>query len=78
MSDSGTPSLGPASGFDSLDCLNLVLEGPGDNTIRPSPPHLLPFLMAEREKIARWQALRKQAPPPEEQKGTDGSKTQDT
>jgi hypothetical protein len=46
----------PESTFDSRDCVNLIIDGPGDTTVRPCRPELLPFLMAEREKLARWQA----------------------
>ncbi len=48
---------GRSSPFDSRDCVDLLFDGPGDNTVRPIPPHLLPFALAEREKIARWQQL---------------------
>ena len=46
----------PESSFDSRDCVNLIIDGPGDTTVRPCRPELLPFLMAEREKLARWHA----------------------
>lgn len=44
-------------GFDSRDCLLIYDAEPGDTTVQPCPPELLPLLMAEREKIARWQNL---------------------
>ena len=53
-----TPSRQPGS--DSLDCVDLILEGPGDTKVRPSPPERLPQLMAEREKVARWLKLQEQ------------------
>jgi len=50
-------------GFDSLDSEILIIDGPGDTTVRPPPPHLLPFLVAQRERLLR------------RQKGTDQSQT---
>jgi len=42
------------AGYDSGDCVNVVFEGPGDNTIRPCRPEMLEHLKAEREKILKW------------------------
>jgi hypothetical protein len=42
---------------NSLDCIDLIIDRPGDTTVRPCRPELLPFLMAEREKLARWLPL---------------------
>jgi len=52
-SDSAFPE--EPQGFDSRDSEILIIDGPGDTTVRPSPPHLLPFLLAERERLLRWQ-----------------------
>ncbi|HZT79952.1 MAG TPA: hypothetical protein VFA26_07020 [Gemmataceae bacterium] len=49
-----------SSGFDSRDCIDIIIDGPGDTTVRPCRPSLLKQLMAEREKIARWEAWLKQ------------------
>ena len=43
------------SGFESRNCVDIWIDGPGDTTVRPCPPELLPLCMAERERIARWQ-----------------------
>jgi hypothetical protein len=53
------------SGFDSQDCEIIVIDGPGDTTVRPPSPHLLPFLLAERERLLRWQKPVDQSPPPD-------------
>ena len=57
MSSSPTDNVFPGddSGFDSRDCLIIYDDGPGDTTVRPCRPELLPYLLAEREKIARWE-----------------------
>jgi hypothetical protein len=48
------------SGFDSRDCVYLINDGPGDNTIRPLRPSLMRLALAERERMARWKAWLKQ------------------
>jgi hypothetical protein len=55
-----------SSGFDSRDSAILIIDGPGDTTVRPAPASLLPFLLAQREKLARLQELKNQSPPPEQ------------
>jgi hypothetical protein len=45
------------SGFDSRDTVILIVDGPGDTTVRPATGVLLQLALAEREKIARWQHL---------------------
>jgi hypothetical protein len=52
------------SANDSLDCLIIFDDGPGDTTVRPCPPELLASSMAEREKILRWQKPREKPQPP--------------
>ncbi len=47
------------SGNDSFNCVNLIIDGPIDNEIRPCRPEFLPRLRAEREKIARYEAMMK-------------------
>jgi hypothetical protein len=54
------------SGFESSDVQDIWLDGPGDKTVRPCPPEILPLLMAQRERMARW---RKLIGDPEEPKG---------
>jgi hypothetical protein len=52
-----------SSGFDSRDCVNLIIDKPGDTTMRPIPPHLLKIVLAERERIAKLrEKMRKQQP----------------
>lgn len=41
------------TGFDSRDCVNVIIETEGDNTSRPCRPELLKDLMAERERLQR-------------------------
>lgn len=42
-------------GFDSRDCVDVYYDGPGDSKFDPLPANLRALLIAEREKIARWQ-----------------------
>lgn len=42
-------------GFDSRDCVDVFYDGVGDTTVRPIPEHLRAFVVAEREKLIRWQ-----------------------
>jgi hypothetical protein len=58
--------------FDSHDTEIVVVNGPGDNSIRPSRPQIRQLLLAERERIARWHEHLKRPPtgrPPEELPG---------
>jgi hypothetical protein len=59
------------SDFSSPNSVNITIDGPGDSTVRPCRPEHLAQLMAERDKIARWQHLSKQ--PPECDKPADSS-----
>jgi hypothetical protein len=45
------------TGFESRNCVNLIIDGPGDTTVRPCRPEHLAQLMAERDKIFRWRHL---------------------
>jgi len=51
--------------FDSRNSEILIIDGPGDTTVRPAPEHLLPFLRAERERLLRLQQSSQQPPPPD-------------
>ena len=42
-----------AEGFGSLDCDILIVDGPGDTTVRPLRPVLLKAALAERERLAK-------------------------
>jgi hypothetical protein len=44
-----------SSGFDSRDCVNLIVDALGDTTGRPLRPSLMKLAQAERERLARWQ-----------------------
>jgi hypothetical protein len=65
------------SGFDSRDCEIIIIDGPGDTTVRPPPPHLLPILLAERERLRRWQKLRDQSPPSDRPRDESGHENPD-
>jgi hypothetical protein len=41
-------------GFDSRDCVILIVDGPGDNTVRPPSPEFLKWAEAERERLAKY------------------------
>ena len=41
------------TGFDSRDCVNVIIEVEGDNTIGPCRPELLKYLEAQRERLNR-------------------------
>jgi hypothetical protein len=68
MSDSSPESITPDdwSGFDSRDCVIIFSDGPGDTTVRPCRPELLPYLLAERERLARWGEQIQRKPPSDE------------
>ncbi len=51
------------SGFDSRDSEVVIVDGPGDTTVRPARPELLKHLIAEREKIAQYAQYLKLFPP---------------
>ena len=59
-------------GFDSLNSTVIIVDEPGDQTVRPCSPQLRPILEAMREKMRRYAELRKQAdsgtPPPSPEK----------
>ncbi len=57
------------SGFDSLDCVDVVVTLPGDTTVRPVRPALRAYLLAEREKLIRYGVI---PAPPSEPDGADG------
>jgi hypothetical protein len=40
--------------FDSRDSVVVVIDGPGDTTIRPCRPHLRPFLEAIKRKLEQY------------------------
>jgi hypothetical protein len=46
--------------FNSLDCIDLVVNVVGDSTVRPLRPELLRQALAERERLARWEDYLKQ------------------
>jgi hypothetical protein len=47
-------------GTDSRDCVDLFVDGPGDTTVRPMPPHLVRQLREKEERRARLMELWKQ------------------
>jgi hypothetical protein len=40
--------------FDSRDSVIVVVDEPGDRTIRPCPSHLRPFLEAIKRKLEQY------------------------
>ncbi len=46
-----------SEGFDSRDCINFIVDGPGDNTIRPVRPEHREQALAERERFLRLLGL---------------------
>jgi hypothetical protein len=54
------------AGFNSQNSEILLMDGPGDTTVRPPSAYLLPILLAEREKLARLQQLKNQPPASEQ------------
>jgi hypothetical protein len=54
-------SQGQPDGFSSLDCVDIILDDDNaDTTVRPLRPELVPFALAEREKLARWPGPREE------------------
>jgi hypothetical protein len=62
-SDSAEPVRTPP--FVSRDCIDIVVDIPGDNEVRPIPPSRRAQAIAEREKILRW-SKQGPTPPPRE------------
>jgi hypothetical protein len=50
----------PGHDSDSLNVIDVVVDGPGDTTVRPVTGKRREMLLAEREKIARWMEWRQQ------------------
>jgi hypothetical protein len=40
-------------GFNSIDSTIVFFDGPGDRTVRPCPPEMVPILRAIKDKMAR-------------------------
>lgn len=70
----------PFDRYDSLDCeeLEIIFEGPGDNTIRPPRPEYVKLVMERRELHARlmelWQQQQEQEKAKETPNAANGSK----
>lgn len=62
MNENGSSNLNPIPGHhsDSLNCIDIVVDTPGDRTVRPITGKRRELLLAEREKFARWLEWRKQ------------------
>jgi hypothetical protein len=62
------------SGFDSRETEIIIIDGPGDRTVRPCPPELLPIMQALKEKreriIAEFGPWPPESDSSEEEKGT--------
>jgi hypothetical protein len=44
-------------GFTSLDTEILIIDGPGDSSVRVPSPLLLKLAMAERARMEHWEKL---------------------
>lgn len=53
LSQSPQPSPDPGTS-DSFNCIDVILDGPADTTIRPCRPSMLAKIKAARDKVARW------------------------
>jgi hypothetical protein len=51
------------SGFDSRETKIIIIDEPGDRTVRPFPPELLPIMQALKEK--RDRIIAEFGPPPD-------------
>ena len=40
-------------GFNSIGSTIIIIDGPGDRTVRPCRPELVPILQAIKDKMAR-------------------------
>jgi hypothetical protein len=56
-------------GCDSRDCIDVVIDLVGDNTVRPPRPEYVKWAMAQRERRARLMELWKQQQEQEKAKG---------
>jgi len=54
MSSSPSQFQDGGSGFDSVDTEIVIVDGPGDTTVRPARPVLRDFCLREREKLKKW------------------------
>ena len=54
-SHSHDPAPKPPSGFDSRDTEIIIVDGPGDTTVRPAPPAVRKLLLEQRELMRQWQ-----------------------
>jgi hypothetical protein len=52
------------SGFDSHGCEIVIVDGPGDTTVRPARPVLRDFCLRERERLKKWLEQAGQEQPP--------------
>jgi hypothetical protein len=43
----------PDEGFTSIGSTIVFFDGPGDRTVRPCPPEMVPILQAVKDKMAR-------------------------
>jgi hypothetical protein len=55
---------GELSGFDSRDSIILIIDGPGDNTIRPSRPELRQRALEFQKLLARYSKAQGQSESP--------------
>ena len=63
------------SGFNSHNCVDLVIDGVGVPTSTPTPPAVLEFLRQQRAKLARYREMMKEQPPEGGQPSSDTGKS---
>ncbi len=56
LSRSPQPSPDPGTS-DSFNCIDVILDGPADTTIRPCRPSMLAKIKAAHDKVAYWAPL---------------------
>jgi hypothetical protein len=74
MNDSVANAGDSSDSWDSRDCVDLILEGPGDRTVRPMRPVLRQHVLEQQERRARLMELWKQQQ--EQEKAKEASRTE--
>jgi len=58
--NSAYPFPDHSSDSDSRDCIDVIVDAPGDNTVRLMDPNLKELILAERARRARLMEMMKQ------------------
>lgn len=75
MNDSVANADDSFDSWDSRDCVDLILDGPGDTTVRPMRSGLRQHILEQQERRARLVELWKQQQEPEKVKETPRTET---